>query len=114
MDFLFFPGFLKRNELWQNYPRYLRSLQIRVERLNSNYAKDVMKQKNIDNFINEFNENIVKIDEITEVSDLYNYWLLLEEARIITFTPEIPTKAKNILTELENISNNLNIQSTKG
>ena len=114
LDFLFFPGFLKRNELWQNYPRYLRSLQIRVERLNSNYAKDVMKQKNIDNFINEFNENIVKIDEITEVSDLYNYWLLLEEARIITFTPEIPTKAKNILTELENISNNLNIQSTKG
>ncbi len=107
LDFLFSKGFLKRNDIMQNYPRYLRSAQIRTERLNSDYAKDCRKKEAIELYIDEFFNALNKVNDITDSPELYNYWLLLEEARIVTFTPEVPTKTKNVLTQLANSYNNL-------
>lgn len=107
LSFLFRKGFLKRGDLWQNYPRYLRSLQIRTERLNSDYAKDCRKLEAIEFYINEFALALEQVEDITNSQELYNYWLLLEEARIATFTPEVPVKIKNVLAKLESACNNL-------
>ena len=93
--------------MWQNYPRYLRSLQIRTERLNSDYAKDCRKLEAIEFYINEFALALEQVEDITNSQELYNYWLLLEEARIATFTPEVPVKIKNVLAKLESACNNL-------
>ncbi len=107
LDFLFAHGFLKRPDFRSNYPRYLRAIQIRLERLNSDYAKDCRKLESIETYITEFHNAVADRDDITESAELYEFYLLLEESRIMTFTPEIPLKIKNAVTKLAQALKNL-------
>ena len=107
LDFLFAHGFLKRPDFRSNYPRYLRAIQIRLERLNSDYAKDCRKLESIETYITEFHNAAADRDDITESAELYEFYLLLEESRIMTFTPEIPLKIKNAVTKLTQALKNL-------
>ena len=94
LDFLFRPGFLNNETLWKNYPRYLRALQLRTERLNSAPLKDHEKMQPLAPFIERFRLALMAVDNFEKAFDLFDFWLSFEELRIATFAPEVQTIEK--------------------
>jgi ATP-dependent helicase HrpA len=94
LEFLFRPGFLANETIWRNYPRYLRALQLRCERLNSAPTKDSEKMQPLIPFIERFRLSVMAVDKFEKAFDLFDFWLSLEELRIATFAPEVPTAEK--------------------
>ena len=94
LDFLFRPGFLTNESIWQNYPRYLRALQLRTERLNSAPVKDSEKMQPLEPFIERFHLALMAVDNFDKSFDLFDFWLSFEELRIATFAPEVQTSEK--------------------
>jgi ATP-dependent helicase HrpA len=94
LAFLFRTGFLRNELIWKRYPRYLRALELRLERLNSAPLKDQEKLQPLLPFIERFNLAVHAVDDFDKSFDLFAFWLLLEEARISAFAPEVQTLEK--------------------
>ena len=94
LDFLFRPGFLTNETIRQNYPRYLRALQLRTERLNSAPIKDHEKMQPLAPFIERFRLALMAVDDFEKAFDLFDFWLSFEELRIAAFAPEVQTTEK--------------------
>jgi ATP-dependent helicase HrpA len=94
LAFLFRTGFLRNELIWKRYPRYLRALELRLERLNSAPLKDQEKLQPLLPFIERFNLAVQAVDDFDKSFDLFAFWLLLEEARISAFAPEVQTLEK--------------------
>ena len=94
LDFLFRPGFLTNETIWKNYPRYLRALQLRTERLNSSPTKDYEKMQPLAPFIERFRLSLMAVDNFEKAFDLFDFWLSFEELRIAAFAPEVQTTEK--------------------
>ncbi|MCU0858649.1 MAG: ATP-dependent RNA helicase HrpA, partial [Pontiellaceae bacterium] len=101
LEFLFRPGFLKTQEVFSRYPRYLRALQIRIQRLGSNPESDRKKLAEIEPFQNRLDEKFLRCKEISKACDLIELAMMLEEFRINRFAPEIGTPVKISAKRLE-------------
>jgi ATP-dependent RNA helicase HrpA len=109
LDFLFRPGFLTSETIWRNYPRYLRALQLRTERLNSAPIKDHEKMQPLAPFIERFRLSLMAVDDFEKAFDLFDFWLSFEELRIATFAPEVQTTEKITPKRLQNKWDNLRL-----
>lgn len=103
MDFLFRNGFLKTPQAVENYVRYFRSLNLRLERaVNSSPAKDEAKGEAVTPYLRKFRllaESSPGWEQRNE--SFREYFLLLEEARIAAYTPELKGPLKSSPAVLE-------------
>ncbi len=95
LAWLFEPGFLSRPAVWSEYPRILRALRLRAQRMDSNPAKDAEKGSLIAPWIEKFNLAMKSAGDFSAAPALYDFWLLVEECRIAVFAPEVPLKIRN-------------------
>lgn len=98
---LFAVGFLARPAVWSDYSRYLRAALLRAERLNSNPVKDQEKLAPLAPWQEKFNLAAGEIGKLTDSPELYEFWTLLEEARISCFAPEVRLRERAPLNRLE-------------
>ena len=103
LDFLFRPGFLRCPEAVDRYARYLKALSVRLERAaSSSLQKDLAKGEKIAPFIRKFHIAADSLDvPLEKKQSLYEFFLLLEEARISAYTPEITSLVKASPAKLE-------------
>ena len=109
LDTLFAPGFLRRPAVFENYRRYLRALKLRAQRAADAPGKDLLKGEVIDPWIERFNAAYATLDDLTDSDGLYEFWELLEEARIAVFAPEVKTAIKSPVSKLESAWQTLRI-----
>jgi len=94
LDFLFRDGFLNFSEAFSQYGRYLKSLSVRLDRAVLSPQKDFDKSQWISAYIRKF-QLVADMDRPLEsMQELSQFFLLLEEARISAFTPELRTRVK--------------------
>ena len=89
LRFFFRPGFLKTQEIFERCPRYLKALNIRIQRAIASPQKDLAKGENIAPYIRKFRMALEMADSFENSDDLRAYFLLLEEARIAAYAPEM-------------------------
>ncbi len=95
IDYLFRTGFLHTQEAVQEYKRYLKALTIRLERAVSDSRRDIQKGLELDKVIYQFHLAVSTADKpLEQMPQLYDFFLLLQEARISTWAPEIKTVRK--------------------
>ncbi len=95
LDYLFRKGFLRLPDAVREYKRYLKSLTIRLERAVSDPARDIRKGLELDKLIYQFHLTVSTEERpLEQLSALSDYFLLLQEARISTWTPEVKTIRK--------------------
>ena len=110
LKFYYRPGFLKIPEAFANYPRYLKSLSLRLERAaGGGCIKDEQKAANIIQWIEKFFLAAESCD-ISENPQLTAFYLLLEEARIAAFTPELRTNIKSAASKLQSCWNSVRLK----
>ena len=94
LEFLFRKGYWQIPEAVQQYPRYLKSLTVRLERAVQSPGKDQEKGRFLEPYLRKF-RLVLKMDKPLEtMPKILDYFLFLEEARISAFTPEIRTLRK--------------------
>lgn len=95
LELLFRPRFLCAWDALQRYPRYFKSLSLRLERaITSSPRKDEEKGKAIAPVLRKIQLAIKDSPRMEQNPDLCELFLLAQEARIAAFTPEIPTLCK--------------------
>ncbi|VGO19033.1 ATP-dependent RNA helicase HrpA [Pontiella sulfatireligans] len=107
LEFLFRPGFLKTLDVFSRYPRYLKAMQIRIQRIRNNAQTDTRKLAEVEPFQNRLNETLLKNDNIAEAHGLIEFAMMLEEFRVNRFAPEIKTPQKVSAQRLEEAWSNL-------
>ncbi|MBE6359408.1 MAG: ATP-dependent RNA helicase HrpA [Lentisphaerae bacterium] len=101
LEFLFAPGFLKRNAVLSDYRRYLRALKLRAQRAADAPGKDLEKYDAVEQWIDRFNSALTACGGVENSPALMEFWELLEEVRIAVFAPEVKTAVKSPLAKLE-------------
>lgn len=101
LAFLFRPGFLQTLDVFSRYPRYLKAMQIRIQRIRNNAPADLRKLAEIEPFQNRLNDKLLECDDIGSAHELIEFAMLLEEFRVNRFAPEIKTPAKVSAPRLE-------------
>ena len=109
LHFLFRPGFLRGGDALNGYPRYLRGLAARLDRLNSNPAKDADKLEAIEPLVDRFFAAVASVDDVSHHPGLLDFFVLLEELRLAQFSPEIRPKFKVSVALAQDAWNNLRI-----
>ena len=99
-EILFAPGFLRRDEVWNDYKRYLKGLKLRCERALTAPGKDQEKSRKIDDLLERVKIETA-IGDMNDDADLHDLWLLSEECRLAVFAPEVSLKIKNPLSKIE-------------
>jgi ATP-dependent helicase HrpA len=107
LAFLFRPGFLQTLDVFTRYPRYLKAMQIRIQRIRNNAPADLRKLAEIEPFQNQLNDSLLECDDIGSAHDLIEFAMLLEEFRVNRFAPEIKTPAKISAKRLEEAYNTI-------
>lgn len=80
----------------------MKALHIRVQRAIASPAKDESKGEFLEPFVRKFNLAATHCKDMSDSHDLCEFFLLLEEARISAYAPEIKPLMKcgeNILAE---------------
>ena len=111
LDDLIFPDFLGfvKWVFLQHYPRYLRALQIRLERYANNRERDQRMDDEINLVYNKWYNYVDELEAKHKVviSKLYDFKYKIEELRISLFAQEIrtlyPVSVKRLLAELEEL-----------
>jgi ATP-dependent helicase HrpA len=101
LAFLFRPGFLRTAEVESRYARYLKAIQMRLQRLRHNPQADQRKMLEIVPFQDQLNDQLLACDDIASAYPLIHYAMLVEEFRVNRFAPEIKTPAKISAQRLE-------------
>ncbi len=94
LNFLFRKGFLHQCKVFSLYPRYLKALRIRVERMLLGPAKDEAKMEPVEYFQERFKIAYESVKDYDSAFDLQEFSRLLEEFRIARFAPEVGTTEK--------------------
>ena len=76
------------------YPRYLRALRVRLERADQSYGRDRAKGEAVTPFVDKFHLLYDAGVSLEECRPFYEFFLLLQEARIAAWSPELPTVQK--------------------
>ncbi len=99
--FLFRPGFLQTLDIFGRYTRYLKAMQLRIQRIRNNPQADRRKLDEIEPFQNRLNDRLLESDNISEAHGWIEFAMLLEEFRVNRFAPEIKTPVKVSAQRLE-------------
>ena len=91
---LFRKGFLRTPDAVARYPRYLRALRVRLERADQSYGRDRTKGEAVTPFIDKFHLLYDAGVSLEECRPFFDFFLLLQEARIAAWSPELPTVQK--------------------
>ena len=109
LDFMFHSGFLRGETVWTRYPRYLKALSIRAERIHSSPQKDLEKMEPLQPFAARFELAAGTVKDFELAFDLKEFWLLLEEFRIMQFAPEVRPLEKVSVPRLQETWNRLRL-----
>jgi len=101
LEFLFRPGFLRTLDVFGRYPRYLKAMQVRIQRIRNNAQADGRKMAEVESFQNQLSEKLLESESIAEAYGLIEFAMLLEEFRVNRFAPEIKTPVKVSAQRLE-------------
>ncbi len=102
LEFLFRPGFLKAADAVDQYKRYLKALTIRLERAVADPRRDEAKGDELEWVIRQFRLAVSDLEKpLEEMPYLYDFFQLLEEARIGIWSPEVKTIRKATVTVVE-------------
>lgn len=101
MAFLFRPGFIRDERIWDNCPRYLKALAIRLERLNYSSVKDLEKMAEVRPFQTRFAEQLQRAKRPEMAFELWEFAWLIQEYRVALFAPEVKTSQKVSAKRLE-------------
>ena len=101
LAFLFRPGFLQIMDLYSRYPRYLKAMQLRMQRAGTNPQADLRKMEDITPFQDRISDELLACDNIGRAYALLEFAMLLEEFRVNRFAPEIKTPVKVSARRLE-------------
>lgn len=101
LDFLFRPGFLQTADVFSRYPRYLKAMQVRIQRIRNNSQADLRKLSEVEPFQNRLSAKLLESDDIGSAHGLMEFAMLLEEFRVNRFAPEIKTPVKVSAQRLE-------------
>ncbi|WP_168442022.1 ATP-dependent RNA helicase HrpA [Pontiella desulfatans] len=107
LAFLFRPGFLRTLDVFGRYPRYLKAMQVRIQRIRNNPQADARKLLEIAPFQNRLNERLLESDDIAGAHGLLEFAMMLEEFRVNRFAPEIKTPLKVSTQRLEEAWQNI-------
>ena len=91
---LFRKGFLRTPEALARYPRYLRALRVRLERADQSYGRDRTKGEAIAPLLDRFHLLYDAGVSLEDCRPFFEFFLLIQEARIAAWTPELPTLQK--------------------
>ncbi len=94
LSILFRPGFLRPEEAFEEYERYLKALRIRLQRAIASLSKDESKSMELEPYAKKIELALQTVPDLTKAPELYDFFLLLEEARINRYAPEIQTRRK--------------------
>ncbi len=91
LGYLLYPGFLTEvpDARLAHYPRYLRAIYVRLERLEQDPARDLERQDRISGFWADYLERCAAADEYPVELDEFHW--LLEEYRVSLFAQELKT-----------------------
>ncbi len=109
LEFYFRPGFIRYPLMLENYPRYLRALRLRTERMIGDPAKDRLKMKQVDYFDERFALSISSVADFGRSFALQEFAMALQEWRIAVFAPEVGTSMKISETRLQSLWDNLKL-----
>jgi ATP-dependent helicase HrpA len=101
LAFLFRPGFLQTMDVFSRYARYLKAMQLRLQRIRNNPQADRRKLEEIEPFQQKLSEKMLESERIAEAYELMEFAMLLEEFRVNRFAPEIKTPGKASAQRLE-------------
>ena len=101
LDLLFRPGFLRLPEAVVQYPRYLRAIGVRVQRALNSPGTDSAKGTDLKAWIEKQRLALEMVPSVRTAPGLLNFFLLVEEARINRYAPEIRTLNKTGIPALE-------------
>ncbi len=101
LEFLFRPGFLRVHDVFHRYPRYLKAMQMRMQRMRNNLPADRRKMEEVEPFQIRLSEKLLESENIAEAYELLEFAMLLEEFRINRFAPEIKVPQKVSAQRLE-------------
>jgi len=101
LAFLFRPGFLQIRDVFSRYPRYLKAMQLRIQRIRTNPQGDLRKLEEIGPFQLQLSERLLESDHIATAYELLEFAMLLEEFRVNRFAPEITVPQKVSARRLE-------------
>jgi ATP-dependent helicase HrpA len=107
LEFLFRPGFLQTQDIFSRYPRYLKAMQVRIQRIRNNAQTDLRKLAEVEPFQNRLNDQLLECEAIGSAHGLIEFAMLLEEFRVNRFAPEIKTPVKVSAQRLEEAWSNL-------
>ncbi|MBO4631238.1 MAG: DUF3418 domain-containing protein, partial [Lentisphaeria bacterium] len=85
----FRPGFFRTPNLLERTPRYLKALQIRLQRALDAPEKDRLKGEWLESYIRKFRIAEDAVHGVENSAGLQDFLLLLQETRISVYAPEI-------------------------
>jgi len=94
--------YVKSFDIWQEFPRYLKALVLRLERLPNNLQRDNSAIEQVDPWM----EKLFKFKNDARLKDLY---FMVEEFRISLFSQPMKTKMPVSPTRLQKVWNQLGI-----
>ena len=94
LDFYFRPGFLNYSIWHSNYKRYLRGIELRLQRAIANVHQDANKLAPLEVFIERFDLALANVPDLSMAPALAEFGELLEEMRLSVFAPEVRTRCK--------------------
>ena len=90
---IFYCGFLLKTEILSDIPRWLKGIQLRIERASYDPQKDLQKYNNIEQYVTKIHTLLQK--EKKHISPkTANILFMLQEFRISTFAPEVGRRVK--------------------
>ena len=94
--------YVKSSDIWQEFPRYLKALVLRLERLPNNLQRDNSAIDQVDPWM----EKLFKFKNDARLKELY---FMIEEFRISLFSQPMKTKMPISPTRLQKVWNQLGI-----
>lgn len=94
LERLIYPGFISETPLrWlRELPRYLRAIEVRLEKLSGNFGRDRKNMKEIQRFWEDYSERASMNQRRGVISgDLVEFRWLIEELRVSLFAQELGT-----------------------
>lgn len=94
--------YTKSADVWQEYPRYLKALLLRLDRLPNNLSRDDAAIKDVDPWM----DKLFKFKQDPRVKDVY---FMVEELRISLFSQPMKTKMPISATRIQKVWEKLGI-----
>jgi len=101
MAFLFRSGFLRHDAWHEEYPRYLRGMELRLQRMIADARRDAAKGAELEPYLERFYLAAENRPELQLSPLLEEFWLLLEEARLRIYAPDVSLQRKCSAAVLE-------------